>query len=145
MNSKIDLINREGEAIEEAVAWHTVGIVAEHGQAIGTSSAILWRQRPLILTARHIVEGSPDDDIWFYFRDEGTMKRSPIEELPKRRDVEYKPKVRTKIVGRFCAKNFDLAGLEVQRSIKDEHSVRFFNLAEDAVTPEAGTVITMRG
>src|SRR6266567_1253226 len=47
MYSKIDLINREGEAIEEAVAWHTVGIVAEQGQAIGTGSAILWRQRPL--------------------------------------------------------------------------------------------------
>src|SRR5713226_6174556 len=94
-SSEIDLINREGEAIEEAVAWHTVGIVGDDGQSIGTGTAILWRKSPLILTARHVVENSPDDDIWFYFRAEGTMKRSPIDELPNRRDVEYKPRVRT--------------------------------------------------
>jgi len=34
MSSKIDVINKEGRAIEEAVAWHTVGIVAEDGQSI---------------------------------------------------------------------------------------------------------------
>jgi hypothetical protein len=145
MHSKIDLINREGEAIEEAVAWHTVGIVADDGQSIGTGSAILWRQHSLILTANHVIEKCPDDDIWFYFRDEGTMKRSPIDELPKRRDIEYKPKVKTKIVGRFCAENSDLAALEVQRSVEGEHSIRFFELAQDAVTPQSGTVITMRG
>jgi len=108
MPSKNDLINTEDEAIEEAVAWHTVGIVAEDGQAVGTGSAILWRQRPLILTAWHVIESSPDDDSWFYFRDEGTMKRSPIDELPNRRDVEYKAKVRIKMVGRCCSKNADL-------------------------------------
>src|SRR5229473_3299376 len=126
MSSKIDVINKEGRAIEEAVAWHTVGIVAEQGQAVGTGSAILWRQRPLILTAWHVIESSPDDDSWFYFRDEGTMKRSPIDELPNRRDVEYKAKVRIKIVGQCCSENADLAALEVQRSIEDEHPVRFF-------------------
>src|SRR5260370_4915278 len=145
MYRKIDLINREGEAIEEAVAWHTVGIVAEQGQAIGTGSAILWHQRPLILTARHVVEGSPDDDIWFYFRDEGTMKRSPIDELPNRRDVEYKSRVRIKIVGRCYSEKVDLAALEVERSIEDEHLVRFFELAEDSATPPSGTIISMRG
>ncbi|PYT78208.1 MAG: hypothetical protein DMG42_01180 [Acidobacteria bacterium] len=98
MHSNIELIDREGEAIEEAVAWHTIGIVADEGQSIGTGSAILWRQRPLIITARHVIEDSPDSGIWFYFRDEGTMKRSPIDELPKRRDVEYRPKVRIKIL-----------------------------------------------
>ncbi len=145
MYSKIDLINREGEAIEEAVAWHTVGIVAEQGQAIGTGSAILWRQRPLILTAHHVIEGSSNDDIWFYFRDEGTMKRSPIDELPNRRDVEYKSKVKIKIVGRCCSENADLAAFEVERSIEDKHPVRFFELAEDSSTPPTGTIISMRG
>ena len=143
--SQIDLINREGEAIEEAVAWHTVGIVVEHSKSIGTGTAILWRRRPVILTARHVVEGSPNDDIWFYFRDEGTMKRSPIDELPKRRDVEYKAKVRMKIVVRCGAENSDLAALEVERSIGDEHPVRFFDLAEDSTTPPSGTIISMRG
>jgi len=143
--SQIDLINREGEAIEEAVAWHTVGLVAEQGQAIGTGSAILWRQRPLILTARHVVEGSADNDIWFYFRDEGTMKRSPIDELPNRRDVEYKSKVRIKIVGRCCSEKVELAALEIERSIKGEHPVHFFELAEDSATPPSGTIINMRG
>ena len=145
MCSKIDLIHNEGKAIEEAVAWHTLGIVADDGQSIGTGCAILWRKRSLILTARHVIESSPDDDIWFHFRHEGTMKRSPVQDLPSRRDVEYKPKVRIKIVGRCCSEDVDVAALEVQRSIEDEHSVRFFELAEESITPTAGTIITMRG
>lgn len=73
------------------------------------------------------------------------MKRAPIDELPKRRDVEYKPKVRIKIVGRFCAENVDIAALEVQRSIENEHLVEFFALDDDCVTPARGTIMTMRG
>jgi len=145
MHSNIDLINREGEAIEEAVAWHTVGIVADDSQSIGTGSAVLWRQRPLIITARHVIEDSSDSDIWFYFRDDGTMKRAPIDELPRRRDVEYRPKARIKIAGRFCSDNVDIAALEVLRSIENEHLVQFFALVGDCVTPTAGTIITMRG
>jgi hypothetical protein len=145
MDRKIDLINREGEAIEEAVAWHTAGIVAEDGQSIGTGSAVLWRQHPLILTARHVIAGSPDDDIWLYFRHEGTMKRSRIDDLPNQRDVKYKTKVRVNIIGRRCSEHVDLAALEVQRSIEDEHPIRFFELVEGPVTPPSGTVITMRG
>lgn len=145
MNKRIDLINREGEAIEEAVAWHTVGIVADVSQSIGTGSTILWRNRPLILTARHVIETTPDSDLWFHFRDPGTMQRSPVEELPHRRDVIYKRKVRIKIVDRRSSADVDLAALEIQRSIEDEHSVQFFDLREDAVTPAPGTIITMRG
>ncbi len=143
--SQIDLINREGEAIEEAVAWHTVGIVVEHSKSIGTGTAILWRQRSLILTAGHVIKSSPDDDIWFYFRDEGTIKRSPIDELSNRRDVEYRAKVGIEIVDRCYSENADLAALEVQRSIEDEHPVRFFDLPEDSATPTPGTIISMRG
>jgi len=99
----------------------------------------------LILTAGHVIEGSPDDDIWFYFRHEGTMKRSPIEELPHRRDVEYKTKVRIKIVGLYCSQKVDLAALEVERSIDREHRVRLFELPEHSATPPSGTVMTMRG
>jgi len=143
--SQIDLIKREGEAIEEAVAWHAVGIVADDGQSIGTGTAILWRQRALILTARHVIESSPDDDIWFYFRHEGTLRRSPINELSHQRGIKYKSKVRIEIVARRSSENVDLAALEVQKSTEHEQSVRFFQLTEDAATPLAGTIITMRG
>lgn len=144
-SSQIDLINREGEAIEEAVAWHTVGIVADDGQSIGTGTAILWRQRALILTACHVIESSPDDDIWFYFKHEGTLRRSPIHELSHQRGIKYKSKVRIAIVARRSTEDVDLAALEVQKSIEHEHSVRFFQLTEDAATPSAGTIVTMRG
>jgi hypothetical protein len=79
MYSKIDIINREREAIEEAVASHTVGIVADDGQSIGTGSAILWRRHSLTLTAKHVIENSTDNVLWFYFRDEGAMKHSPLD------------------------------------------------------------------
>lgn len=145
MHSKIELINREGEAIEETVAWYTVGIIADDGQSIGTGSAILWHERPLIITARHVIEDSPDDDIWFYFRHEGTMRRAPVRELPNQRDVQYKAKVKIQIVTRLSSANIDIVALEVQRSIERQHPVRFFELVEESVTPQIGTVITMRG
>lgn len=143
--AQVALLNREGEAIEEAVAWHTVGIVADKGQSIGTGSAILWRNHPLILTARHVIETSPDNDLWFHFRDPGTMKRAPIEELPNYRDVRYKHKTRISIVRRCSSANVDLAALEVHQSVENEHSVQFFALPEESVTPAPGTIITMRG
>src|SRR5260370_13263114 len=96
MSSKIDVINKEGRAIEEAVAWHTVGIVAEDGQSIGTGSAILWRQRPLILTAGHLIRGSPGCHTWFFFCPQETIKRSPITGDPRPPAVRYNNKLRIK-------------------------------------------------
>lgn len=103
------------------------------------------QRKSLILTARHVIETSPDEDIWFYFRHEGTMKRAPVAELANRLDVAYKAKVRIKIVSRCYSQKPDLAVLEVERSIDHEHRVRFFELAEDSATPPSETVITMRG
>src|SRR2546425_1056648 len=47
------------DAIEEAVAWHTVGIVTGSGerkwQGIGTGAAVRWRGGHYILTAEHVL------------------------------------------------------------------------------------------
>lgn len=145
MSGKFDLAENIGYAVEEAVAWHTLGIVADSGKSIGTGTAILWRQRSLILTARHVIESSPADGISFHFRHEGTMKRSPLDELWSRPDIRYTRKVALEIRGMRCSKDTDLAALEVPREIDEQYRVKFFELGEGSVTPPSETLITMRG
>src|SRR5882762_5523446 len=86
--SQRDLINNEGIAIQETVAWHTVSLITDKGKSIGTGSAILWGERPLILTANHVVKDSPDDDIWFHFRHDDTMKWAPLNDLHSHPDMK---------------------------------------------------------
>jgi hypothetical protein len=143
--SRLDLINNEGKAIEEAVAWHTVSLIADKSKSVATGSAILWGERPLILTANHVVKDSPDDDIWFHFRPEGTMKRAPINKLHSHPEMQYTHKVKIHIGRRYTSEDLDLVALEVERSIETEHRLRFFALAKESFTPPAETIVVMIG
>jgi len=145
MVDRSDLTKSIGEALEEAVAWHTVGIVADGGKSIGTGCALLWRGCPLILTARHVVEDSPLNGIWFHLRHEGTMKRASLRELWSHPDTRYTTKESLDIKRLHCSNEADLAALEVASETEKQHNVKFFELHEGAATPPVGTVVHMRG
>lgn len=139
------LVDTEGNAIQEAVAWHTVCLVVDKSQSIGTGSAILWRGRPLILTANHVIKDSRNDDIYFHFRHEGTMMVAPLDEFRSHPKMKYKKKVKIEIGRRHASEDLDLAVMEVQGSISADHPVQFFAIPEDAVTPSAGTIVVVEG
>lgn len=140
-----NLIENEGNAIQEAVAWHTVCLIVNKSESIGTGSAILWRGQPLILTANHVVKDSLNDDIYFHFRHQGTMKIAPLDKLHSHPEMNYTRKVKIEIGHRYTSEALDLAVLEVQESISKEHLIQFFPLTKDSITPPPGTIITMRG
>src|SRR5216683_1159937 len=140
-----NLIDNEGIAVQEAVACHTVSLIVNKSESIGTGSAILWRGHSLILTANHVVKDSPNDDIYFHFRHEGAMKVAPLDKLHSHPEMKYTRKVRVEIGRRDSSEDLDLAVLEVQESISADHLVQFFVLPEDAVTPPTGTIIVMHG
>lgn len=39
------------EGIEEALYWHTVGVVADSGRTLGTATAIRWKTNTLTVAA----------------------------------------------------------------------------------------------
>lgn len=140
-----NLIDLEGKAIQEAVAWHTVSLIVNNSESIGTGSAIFWHGHPLILTANHVIKDSPNDDIYFHFRHEGTMKVAPLDKLHSHPDMKYKRKVKIEIGRRYASEDLDLAVLEVQESISADHLLQFFAVPEDAVAPPAGTIVMTQG
>lgn len=82
-------MNAAADGIEEAVAWHTVGIVSNNGRNIGAGAAVSWRGRPFILTADHVLsDHEPRNDLWFFFRVGRTLERAEREELHRRPMLE---------------------------------------------------------
>jgi len=133
------------DAMEEAIAWHTVCIISEDGKSIGTGSLIRWRGRKLILTARHVVQDSTNEGLRFHFRPEGTMKRAPLGEVHGHPELRYRQKVKIEIVARHAASSVDLAALELADVLPSRQPARFFDLDVDATAPGAGTVLAFRG
>ena len=83
------------EGIEEAVYWHTVGIVtycAPRGEAqvdCGTGTGIKWNGRTYLATAHHVVCGKSADQIGFFFRPSGTLERKAKIRIPVLRTAAY--------------------------------------------------------
>src|SRR5215472_12133855 len=111
-----NLIDNEGKAVQEAVAWHTVSLIVNKSESIGTGSAILWHRHALILTANHVIEDSPNDDIYLHFRHEGTMKLAALDKLHSHPEMQYTRKVQIELGRRYVSEDLDLAVLEVDES-----------------------------
>ncbi len=145
MNGEFDLRIQAAEGIEEGIAWHTVGVVANGGEGIGTGSAILWRGHPLILTAGHVVRGTQPQDLWFFFRAEGTLQRGEANEIPMQENIRLAIREHITIQAIHYDQEKDLAALQVPLSLQEQRNVRFHELDPTSTTPNAGTTVVMMG
>lgn len=136
-------------AVEELVAWHTVGIVGDAGSGpgsgIGTGTAVSRRGLNLILTAKHVVESSPPEALKFLFRPPGNIERASIElpQSPLTGGLLFTQNI--EITKLKLSETDDLAALYVSPQIADVHNVRFHHLDSDGVAPSAGTRIMFTG
>src|SRR5437660_108645 len=73
--------DKAADAIEEAIAWHTVGIVPGNRPDIGTGTALAWNSRNLIVTAKHVVKGLSVSDLWFLFRPPDKLTRKEARQI----------------------------------------------------------------
>lgn len=144
----------EAEAIkgmDEAAAWHTVGIVCNLGhresQGVGTGVAVKFCNRQFILTAAHVIHGTKLKDLWFLFRPPGSLVRAEYSELPSRlREVAITPRRKLPLKKAFIYRRSDIALLEVaDQNVEEEYTVRFFEVTPNAATPPPGTVILSKG
>jgi hypothetical protein len=112
------------EGIEEALYWHTVGIVTDSGNGLGTSVAIRWNRHCIFLTAKHVIETTDDQDLRFFFRPTGTVVRGDWG-AP---GIRMEPARPVPIFHRFLHPSVDVAALIVSPVLEKQVNVRFFDL-----------------
>jgi hypothetical protein len=122
------------EGVEEALYWHTVGILAASGAGIGTAAAIRWNRHCLLVTANHVISDTADSDLRFYFRPSGTMKRSRWGVVPSGL-VSLSPPIAIISFDRFVARSLDLAALIVSPTLENQVNVKFHDLGASPKLP----------
>jgi hypothetical protein len=132
------------EGIEEAVYWYTVGVVSDRGNGLGTAVAIRFRGQYILLTANHVIKDTADDDLGFFFRPHGTLKRtdwwqssSPTGGMEAAHVVE--------IFHRFRDPRADLAALIVSPKLEAEKNIRFYDLPDRIEPPKRPSSVAAIG
>jgi len=140
------------DAVEEQVAWHTVGIVSGSGDpkwlGIGTGCAIRWHDQDFILRADHVIRDTDPRDLRFFFRAPGALNRKERSELLELKGVATKSLVpfrETQIGEPIRFPELDIAAIPVNRQIEHEPLVQFFRLNEGGQTPPEGSQLIIMG
>ena len=136
-------------AIEELVAWHTVGIIGDagpgHGSGIGTGTAASWRGLNLILTASHVVERSDPYNLEFLFRPPGNIERTSTDQPGSALTDGLVFAQKVKILGVRVSTADDLAALPVSSEIAALHNVGFYALDSRDAVPSNRTRVVFTG
>ena len=137
-------------AFEEAIAWHTVGIVGNLGRVvghgIGTGVAIRWRGGCFVVTANHVIEDTRySTKLWLLFRDDESVCRPRVGKAPRSAAGEKILRVGVQFEGIYRDKAKDLAVLRVSAGLDKRRNVRFYRLPANARTPECGTAVALLG
>jgi hypothetical protein len=133
------------DALEEAVAWHTLGIVASSEQYIGTGAALSWKNHSLIVTAGHVIDDTRIQDLWFFLRPEGTLRRVDNAPAIKVENLSFEIRKRIPIQHVRFSRYDDLAIMEVHHRFVESERVKFHLLKEDSVTPKVGQTVLVMG
>jgi hypothetical protein len=137
------------EAIEEAVAWHTVGIAhsldGKPKAAIGTGAVVRWRTFVAIITAHHVIRETDLGDFGFFFRPSGTFLRGHPDDQSLRNRLQYYPAKDIAISEVVENSALDLAALIVPADIAEREMVRPFEIDSSSAVPSVGDVVLLRG
>ena len=138
-----------GEAIKEAVPWHTVGIVArsERGvaeQGIGTGAAVEWHGHSIILTAKHVIQDTPREEHWFFLRPDGTLETYTVRNVDPA-TVGREGRRRIPIQSVVLSDAEDIALLEIEVASTEIGNLRFHPLDDNAATPPPNQTVFVMG
>lgn len=121
MESDAEVTKEEASsAFEEAIAWHSVGVVVNRFQEVGTGVAIQWKGHDLILTAAHVIRDTKVENLRFFFRVIGQLTRGDIKTAPSFIAAPYR---KIHIVRVERSRDQDLAFLEVGAELEKDGPV----------------------
>jgi hypothetical protein len=140
------------DAIEERVAWYTVGIVTGSGerkrQGIGTGAAVRWRGQHYILTAEHVLRETDPQDLRFFFRPDNTLRREEREEVMARPGVPTRwllPPADLQVAAPIVDADLDLAVIPVRSDLQKSRPVLFFEIDAGRASPAENTTVITTG
>jgi len=143
---KIGIIeDHGGEAIEEAIAYSTIGIASEDGTTLGTGVAIRYKEYNLIVTARHVLESVDLDTSWLFPPSHAPLVRAAKKDLPELLARRNRIKIPSTQILISKSADDDLAVLFVDASCLTRQNVRFHELDDTRNTPEPGVNIVIMG
>lgn len=128
-----DVTKNAMEGIEEALYWHTVGVVTDRGNGIGTAVAVRWNHHCIFLTADHVIRSTPVKDLRFFFRPSGTLVRA--DSKPATKPIRLEPCQPIEIFDCFQNKAADIAALIVSPILEKQFNVRFHDLQDRPKLP----------
>ena len=147
-----EMLDAACDGIEAAIRLSTVGIVVgsgdRKGQDIGTGTLICWRGRHLILTAEHVIAGTPAKDIRIILPPDSPpvkVERDTLLNLPGMLTKNIREPVELKLGQLVADAKLDLAAMQVDSGIAEKYPLRFFNLAMGGRTPGEGRQTTIIG
>jgi hypothetical protein len=146
----LDLDRAAMRGIEEAVQWHTLGIVSNYegleGKGIGTGNAIQWKEQRIILTAAHVVKDTDWEKLWFFTRPEGTIQRVESTSVHSlHRDAKICERIPLPIRDVIINEEDDLALLVLPHDSELNQKVQFFELTPALTVPDHTSSVLMIG
>ena len=133
-SESLDVVKNAREGVEEALYWHTVGILADSGATLGTAVAIRWNKHCIFLTANHVIRTTSDKDLRFYFRPSGTVVRDEWGSVPPG-VIRLQAPTEIATFDRFEAPRMDVAALIVSPILENQVNVRFHDLSKNPKLP----------
>jgi len=135
--------------MEEATNWHVVGIVSSADgrmvKGFGTGTAIRWRSKAYLLTAAPVLDDTSPDELSFFFRPEGTLRRGDLRSSHRWEMFAspISPSVGVKVTRILVDRAMDLAAIEVEPTLGHKVNVTFYAIPEEASLPAdaAGVLI----
>jgi len=143
------------KAIEEAVAWYTIGIDASSGKDLGglnwaTGALIEFRTEKFIVTCKHAFDRNlPDEKFSFLKRADEPMQYVQDKESFSKHSLKGVPKSYAQpltILGRFYSDDSDdVLIIRLDKADSRIDGLKFCKLREDKKSPQEGTQIFLTG
>ncbi len=143
---KLDVL--AGIAVAQAMFTYTFGIVTDsqglEGKGLGTGVGAIWRGKYVIATAKHVIEGTPPERIYYFLPQDSLQieeSSSSIDWARCKWSMRYSlesPRI-------LSGTTDDLAVIVLPEQLQDAGKKHFYVLDEVHATPSVNTVVGYLG
>ena len=136
------------KAMAQAMFRYTFGIVGDYqgseGKGIGAGVGLIWRNRYLIATAKHVIEDTPPQRIYYF------LPQHPLQIEESSASVDWagcKWQVRCTLENPQISYSptDDLAIIGLPEQLEEAGKEHFYKLGENRTTPPCGTLVGYMG
>lgn len=147
-----ELAHLAGQAMAHAIYPFTWGLVqnsfaGEEGKELGCGVSIQWQGSFLILTAAHVVEKTPEDQLYYFPPADNLQMVTSLDDLEpeKLRHVERMMLAKPKVTLLDASGDLDLAAIRLSKQRPDYAERNFYSLDYGHSSPALGRSVAYLG